>query len=125
MNTGERGDLFHRSVWTGNLHQSVSRLLLPPAKLTDDIQDETVNKAKSQSPLERTVESRLATSKQAFPVENSGTKNSKESRMGMSALEAAVRSNMEIYSDAILLTQVGSFFEVRAPSPSASLSDQS
>ena len=43
------------------------------------------------------------------------------SRKEMTELESVIRGNLERYPDALLLTQVGSFYEVRRRKPGSSL----
>lgn len=70
---------------------------------------------KELTPLLRTV--RLTKTDDEKVVSEQKVKGKKETvkRKAMSALETAVRDYLEQYPDAILLIQVGSFFEVSSP----------
>lgn len=65
-----------------------------------------------QTPLKRTVKQKLPTPEAEEEGEQVETKEKRDTKKGMSVLETSVRKDMERYPDAILLTQVGSFFEV-------------
>ncbi|GAA5897557.1 uncharacterized protein JCM6883_006736 [Sporobolomyces salmoneus] len=70
-------------------------------------------KKESTTRLKRTVKRRTTTSEvdEKEQNETSVKTETKETRKDMSVLEASVRKDLEKYPDAILLTQVGSFFE--------------
>ncbi|GAA6006295.1 hypothetical protein JCM11491_002099 [Sporobolomyces phaffii] len=82
---------------------------LPPL----DLDGKVAQQGSSTTPLERTVK-RMEPAKTVSLTAERKTESKEEtksSKKGMSMLEASVRKDMETYPDAILLTQVGSFFE--------------
>ncbi|GAA5991017.1 hypothetical protein JCM5350_002011 [Sporobolomyces pararoseus] len=83
---------------------------LPPLNLDGRAAVESSSKEK-QTPLKRTVKQKLPTPEAEEEGEQVETKEKRDTKKGMSVLETSVRKDMERYPDAILLTQVGSFFE--------------
>ncbi|GAA5944272.1 mismatch repair ATPase MSH1 [Sporobolomyces koalae] len=82
---------------------------LPPLALDGQIATTDPPAAEPTTRLVKTVKRRAAI-KEEVKVEEP-VKVTKAKKVAVTALEAAVRKDLETYPDAILLTQVGSFFE--------------
>ncbi|KPV73609.1 uncharacterized protein RHOBADRAFT_54808 [Rhodotorula graminis WP1] len=98
----------------------IERRPLPPLGLDGKVQVQTPPRdAEPPRPLKRTVRGRTANPVAQEPAENDvdnlkqpeAAHESPRARAGATALEKAVRSYLADYPDALLLIQVGSFFE--------------
>ncbi|GAA5959549.1 hypothetical protein JCM3765_002367 [Sporobolomyces pararoseus] len=85
---------------------------LPPLNLDGRVAVESKPKEK-QTPLKRTVKQKSPSPEpeEEEEEEPAVTKETQATKKGMSVLEASVRTYMDRYPDAILLIQLGSFFE--------------
>ncbi|GAA5876958.1 hypothetical protein JCM16303_006351 [Sporobolomyces ruberrimus] len=87
---------------------------LPPLNLDGKVAQSQTRPSKSdEAPvsLKRTVKRKSPASKEEAAEVTAVEPTVKETKKGLSVLEESVRKDLERYPDAILLTQVGSFFE--------------